>query len=498
MVKEILKKINSIQIPRWLVLILALCLILRIPSFFEPYSYGDETIYLALGEGVRQGKVLYKDIHDNKPPLLYFTAAVAGNLFWFKAILAFSSFITIFLFWKLISHLFPSKDKLQKIATLIFALFTTIPLLEGNIANAENFMIGLIIAGFLVLLTQKENPKNLILGGVLFSLATLFKVPAAFDLPAIIFYWLIVDGLNIKNIKRVIRNTVFIAIGFFVPIAFTLVWYYIRGAGQSYLISAFLQNFGYLSTFRPNDTKLPFLAKNAPLLTRGALTFAGIAILYPLRKKLSKEFIFLTVWLFLTLFAVTLSERPYPHYLLQSSAPASALFAMLFTLASLEQVFVILPLTVLLAVPVYYKFWYYSTTAYYSRFLEFAAGRTTKEEYLAKFGSHVPRAYKISEFINGVTRKSDGVFVWGPENQTIYALSRRFPPIKYVAQYHINDFSSQEEVMDSLNSNLPKIIVILPESQEFPELGKLVGQEYILIEKVDGAYIYFKNTMSIR
>jgi MFS superfamily sulfate permease-like transporter len=79
-------KLHMPNLPNWLLGILALIFILRIPSFFEPYYYGDEMVYLTLGQGVRQGLTLYKDIHDNKPPLLYLTAAVAGNLFWFKVI----------------------------------------------------------------------------------------------------------------------------------------------------------------------------------------------------------------------------------------------------------------------------------------------------------------------------------------------------------------------------------------------------------------------------
>ncbi len=95
-----LKKIDKFfHIPTWLFVVLLFVIIFRIPNFFEPYSYGDETIYLTLGQGVRQGLTLYKNLHDNKPPLLYLTAALAGNLFWFKAILlGWSLFGTILFF----------------------------------------------------------------------------------------------------------------------------------------------------------------------------------------------------------------------------------------------------------------------------------------------------------------------------------------------------------------------------------------------------------------
>src|SRR3972149_5741894 len=180
---NLLKKIINFSLPNWLIATLGLVFILRIPSFFEPFSYGDEMIYLTLGEAIRQGLVLYRDIHDNKPPLLYILAAVAGNVFWFRAILAAWSLATIYLFWRLMDALFPHKKPLQKLATVIFAALTTIPLFEGQVANAEVFMIGPTLAAFLILFTKTLNTKNLFFSGVLFSIATLFKVPAAFDFP---------------------------------------------------------------------------------------------------------------------------------------------------------------------------------------------------------------------------------------------------------------------------------------------------------------------------
>ncbi|MDP3917665.1 MAG: hypothetical protein Q8Q30_00620, partial [Candidatus Woesebacteria bacterium] len=103
------KLITIIDTPLWLEIFFAILLILRVPSFFEPYYYGDEMIYLALGEGVRQGIPLYLGLHDNKPPLLYLTAAISGNLFIFKVILAFWSIATVYIFWKLVKHLFPKQ-----------------------------------------------------------------------------------------------------------------------------------------------------------------------------------------------------------------------------------------------------------------------------------------------------------------------------------------------------------------------------------------------------
>lgn len=500
--KGLLTRVSKkLHMPKWLFVLLLTVLILRIPSFFEPYSYGDELIYLTLGEAVRRGIPLYSGIHDNKPPLLYIIAGIAGSLFWFKAILAIWHLITVYLFWRLTEAMFssgpkappgrwPRKEKLVKVATVIFALLTTIPLLEGNITNAEIFMIGPIIAAFLILFTKKLSPKNLVLAGVLFSVAALFKVPAAFDIPAIIFLWMVsVKKFTGKNFKQIVLNSGYLALGFLTPILATLIWYTLRGAANEYITAAFLQNVGYLSTWRPGDVAKPLLVRNAPLLVRTSVVVVGMLILYRMRKKLSGQFIFTTSWLLLALFAATLSERPYPHYLIQPAAPISILAAVLFTQKTLEQSLAILPLTLAFFVPVYFKFWYYPTTTYYVRFVKLAAGQISKDEYLSTFGSHVLRNYKIADYLARLTKKDDRVFVWG-DGVAIYALSRRLPPIKYVADYHIADFSSPSEVMAALDANMPAYIIVLPDSLPFPELKLFLRSNYGLAAEIEGARVW--------
>lgn len=488
--KKVINALTKIHLPPWLLLLLAGVLILRIPSFFEPFSYGDEMIYLTLGNAVRKGLVLYRDIHDNKPPLLYLTAAVAGNVFWFRTILAAWSLATIYFFWKLTDNLFLKNKLIAQISTIIFAIFTTIPLLEGQIANAENFMIGFSILAFLILVTKRATTKNLLFGGFLFSVAALFKVPAAFDLPAIIVYWLAVEQkISIKIISKTVKKTALVAAGFMVPIVLTFVWYAACGALNQYFVAAFAQNVGYLSAFRPGDVRLPFLQRNAPLIIRAGIVALVAGLLWMARKKISKPFVLATSWSVFALFAVTLSERPYPHYLLQVVAPASILFGVLIAARKIEQVYTIFPLLLIFAVPVKYKFWHYPVLPYYQRFVEFATGKISREQYFNRFDSNVNTNYAVAEFLSKSSLPNEKVFVWG-DSPPIYALSRRLPPIKYVAEYHIKDFSSLGETARVLTTTLPAYIVILPRASSFPQLQELLSQHYLLISTIDSAQIY--------
>ena len=95
------KRLKKFFFKYWLVLLFGLTFFLRLPSLFEPFTYGDEGIYLTLGQGLRKGLVFYRDIHDNKPPFLYLLAALANSFSYYRLILFIWSFATILMFFKL-------------------------------------------------------------------------------------------------------------------------------------------------------------------------------------------------------------------------------------------------------------------------------------------------------------------------------------------------------------------------------------------------------------
>ena len=452
-------------------------------------------IYMTLGQGIRQGIPLYKGIYDNKPPLLYIVAAIAGNLFWFKAILAFVNIISIYFFWKLSVILFPKNNYLHKISTIIFGLLTTLPLLEGNIANAELFMIAPTILSLIIIFSKKNNFKNLFIAGSLFSIASLFKIPAFFDLPAVIIFWSIYSVSKNTKFRTFIKKTIYLLVGFATPILLTFIWFYIQGSFKDYLLAAFLQNVGYLSSWRPSDIQKPFLIRNLPLLIRGFIVLTSSIFLYFKRKKLSKNFIFIILWLLFSLFGVTLSERPYPHYLIQAVPAVSLLFGILFAEKTIEQSLTLIPLTIAFFVPVFFNYYHYPTFSYYSRFVKLLSGKISKKEYLLSFDKNVIRNYDISNFLASSMGKKEKVFVVG-DSATIYALSKKLPPIKYVADYHINDYSSLQNEIELISQDLPKFIVLLPQKMNLASLITTIRENYILISEIDGAEIWKISTLN--
>ena len=196
----------------FLVIVVFLFILLRIPSLVEPHWYKDEGIYQVVGREIAGGKMLYKDIWDNKPPLLYLIYAVFdGNLFSVKLASLFSGLLSLLAFYALTGKLF-AKNLSRNIATLFYGFLFATPLLEGNIANAENFMLlPIILAGYLVL-NFSENKKNkyLIFAGVFLSIAFIIKVVAVFDFAAFFIFLSIIFWDKFTNErKNVVVNFIF-------------------------------------------------------------------------------------------------------------------------------------------------------------------------------------------------------------------------------------------------------------------------------------------------
>lgn len=485
-----MKLLGKLSLPNWVLLFVVIGFLSRIPSFFEPFYYGDEMIYLTLGVAIRKGLTLYQHVHDNKPPFLYYTAALAGNVYWFRVILAIWMSATTIFFWKFTNWVFAKEKFASKLATGIFVLLTSIPLFEGQIANAELFLLAPVIIAMSLATSKKITLLSSMTIGFMIAIATLFKVPAIFEIIAISFF-LFVQVFR-KNISfgRLVMLGFAMAIGLIIPIAITFVWYWSRGALSIYIQAAFLENLGYVSSWRASSAPaVPFLVKNLPLITRGIMMLVGLLVLLLARNKLSLQFLLVAAWMITGLFAITLSERPYPHYVIQAVPAIAILITMLFTRKNIEQSLSIIPLFFLGVALVYYQFWYYPTLSYYSRFFKFATGQTNKQEYFQAFDSKTNRNYKVAHFILTSTNSDDRVFVWG-DSATIYALSRRLPPFKYVAGYHISDYSSIDQTIMALSENKPELIILQPEDTIPLDLLLFIRANYIPIEAIDDVRIW--------
>lgn len=480
-----------------LILILLSVAVLHLPSLFEPYWYGDEGIYLTLGMAVRKGLVLYRDIHDNKPPLLYWTAALAGSQFWLKFILMIWHLLIIAFFYRL-AKIWSGKDNwIPVIATGLLAVLTMLP--EGNIANGEIFMILPVIEGMLVLNQESGNRKQETAGkylliGFLFSMGFLFKVPAIFDFIAAAIFYVFFLSAGIKDtISRIFKKNIWLMIiGLLGPIILSLIYYATRGGFEPYLRSALLQNVGYLSSWKTGDNPAhePFVISGLMLRAIILLIWTAGLWIARLKFKLSLKTSFASLWFLFALFGALLSERPYPHYLIQPAVPAALLLVVLFIdKAKIAKIVVGLQIAMTIAAYLFVGFWSYSILPYYQNFFSWATGNKTQTEYFSFFGEQVNRAYKIAEYIRNTTSSDDKIFIWG-DDPYIYPLSQRLPAGRYTVAYHVVDFKAYDETAAAITIKKPKVIVWLDNDRRFPQLSAIISNNYVEAGNIDGAAIF--------
>src|SRR5258708_6093788 len=344
--------------------ILILFVFLRTPNFAEPYWYGDEAIYLTLGTAMRHGERLYSEIIDHKTPIIYYLAMVP-NQFDFRVLNFGSTFLTVTLFYFFAQKVIKNKNA-ALFATLFFMLFTTLPWFEGHIPNGELFVMCFVFiaATFFsrtnlfqrfvgestpISLNHQLTPslsyklfslKQLGLffaAGIFFSLGILTKVPALFDLLAFLFLlWsFFIDTLLTKKssntwsqLASTVMAGVVCLVGVALPIIISIVYFILRGSGQAYLDYGLLYNFHYVETWVPTFS-IPLLTKLFTLPVKVGLLTVLLVIITASSRLFSSRFRFIAGWFCLSLFASLLSNRPYPHYFLQTIPPLALLFGYL-------------------------------------------------------------------------------------------------------------------------------------------------------------------------
>ena len=460
-------------------------IVLRLPSLFEPYWYGDEGIYLTLGSAIRKGLTLYSQIHDNKPPTLYYLAAIAQTVFGFRLLLALFMIPTIYYFYRLSLSFF--NQKISKIITFIFLIITSIPFLEGNIANAEVFMLLPTIAGFLIFIKAKKNISYL-WSGLLLGFAFTIKVPVAIEF-GFLFLWLALSHLKEFKTKlsSILIKLLIFGSSFLIPIILFGIYFATKGAFPIFLSSALLQNFSYLASWATGTQTAP--ASSGGLVTRliFLLAFWLIIFLFKFKKIINSNLSFVLFWFGATIFGALLSTRPYPHYLIQVISPLCLLLPFIFNFKKI--IYSIISFVCLLffyLITQKYHFYSFATLPYYQAF--YLSGSVDK--FHQYFGQDVISAQKIADYVNQNSSINDRIFIWG-DIPYVYALSNRLPPGRYTVAYHITDFNGYIETISAFKIHLPKIIIYKPmNGRPFIQLDDFIKKYYFLDKVIDSNLIF--------
>lgn len=497
--------------------ILVLLAVLRLPNFSEPYWYGDEGIYLTVGQALRDGERLYAQIIDHKTPIIYYLAAL-GNQTTFKVLLFVWMTLTTVAWYRIMFK--TTKSSLAAaISSIGFVIFTSLPWLEGHIANGELFVMGFVIWGAWalsqtklfsesfeekrILKLPKSDRKWLLFSGFFMGLAILTKVPALFDAAAWLslgWWWLSSRAFETPAWSKLkpMAVTWFTELGWQVlglalPIALSIGYFMLRGSGSEYLEFGLLYNFRYAGSWQ-----LPFAdqwwAVLYSLPAKGVLLIGLGLGLTAASRFLKPKLQFGLLWFGLALVAATLSNRPYPHYFLQVIPPlawllgagASQLERVLTqkrsrNLVSLEASLSVgslaAALLVLAAVMSQLQVGLYDTRVYYQNYWQLISGRLDAAEYRTRFNYLMTDNYLAASVIDQVD--DEQMFIWGT-NPMLYALAQRQPTGRFTVSFHIKDFQAYDETLRDLMAAEPTFVVVMnDETTPFPGFFEYLTTHYI-------------------
>jgi len=490
--------LKVLQKYKFSIFIALIFLLLRIPSLFEPYWYGDEGIYLTLGQGIRKGLSLYTQIHDNKPPTLYFLAAISQTVFGFRFLLLLFMAATVYFFNSLAKKFL--EPKIANFVLIVFVFLTSIPFLEGTIANAEIFMLLPTVLGFLFFLNAKKN-RDYFISAFLLGLAFTIKMPVLLEF-IFLFVFLILEKLDLLNelkfkgiFSKIIKNLNLFAgffVSFLIPIFIFGIYYYFQNALNLFISASLVQNFGYLSSWSTGNQSSSFASGG--LVTRLIFLLLAWLIIYLLsiKKVINNKITFILFWFATTIFSSLLSGRPYPHYLIQILPSLCLIIGLIFSKSSkiIIKSILVSSLIFLVFIVNKYKFYFYPTLPYYSNFYSYTFHLKDKSTYFSYFGSNVQSIYDISDYIKKNTTPDQKIFMWGDESD-IYALSDRLPIGRYTVAYHIVDFNAYDITIDQLKANPPKLIIYYQmNNRSFPKLDNFIKQYYYPSKVFDSIIVY--------
>jgi len=519
-------------------LLVLIVVFVRLPTIAEPYWYGDEAIYLTVGNSLRAGERMYVDIIDHKTPLIYYIAELGNTQFGYRMIGTGAVAISTVAFYLLMKDLF-FHQKLRLFAVAIFILATNLPGFEGNIPNGETFVMTFTLLALLafrktsifqsfinpsfrlpkrkVIEVKSQNTILLFATGALMGLGTLTKVPAVFDfaLVFIVAWFVFVESVtqakqnslmisaSLAHTKDVILSLIVqmgvIFSGWAVIILISIVYYFLRGSLQEYIDYGLLYNFRYADSWVGAHSSAIYVFFFT-LPGKVLLLAVWILALSVCKKSLSKAFLLGGAWMGLSLVAATLSNRPYPHYFLQVfpglAVVIVALAAAVMSVISqfrrkrslsvpisnaarpiLEAAGAFIIIATCITTVHLLHVTPYPTIKYYELFLKLATKQVTRDEYLGQFNMPLLHDnYRVSMLLQ---RSPDSeIFIWG-DNPVLYALSGKNPVGRFTVAFHIDDFNAYDETITAIETKRPTYVIVMNNQTPLPGLEEYLLSGYI-------------------
>jgi|SRR5450631_983467 len=237
--------------------VFALGFLLRLPTFLRPLLSDDEAIYATTADAMARGDLLYRDVVDHKPPLIYhvyqlgFAAFGRYNTQGAHAMVVLSVLLTAA--WLLAIKRRDGDRAGGLAAAAMFLVFsTTWHDYDALAANCELFVLAPQALGAWLLVRDSHEPARGLRGAsVHFAVGVLIGISALFKYQGLTFLGVSVGAVAWRawqsrmTWRRALRLSAVHTVGALIPAALYLAWCAHRGNAAA-AVYWFLFNFSYV------------------------------------------------------------------------------------------------------------------------------------------------------------------------------------------------------------------------------------------------------------
>jgi 4-amino-4-deoxy-L-arabinose transferase-like glycosyltransferase len=501
-------------------LLLVACLSLRVVALCRPCLSDDEATYCVIGRELLTGHVLYQDVVDHKPPLIYLTYAATqalggrvGGMLLLHVVSILVVFATALLLGRIARRLAIDRgaaetaDRESLVAAALYVVFsTTLFDFDALAANCELFMMLPLTASVVLYLSDVRSElrgARLFATGVLVGVAMFYKYQAGVQLP---LYALHLALVHRRRPVRVFLGVLALAGGVAVVVAVCAGILH-RAGDLKDAWFWFRFNFAYIQEGLKISEVLGRAAVRLSYVIVPALLIwllGGAAVARALvrrdnpddRSGLDR---LVAGWLIVSLFATSIGGRFFGHYFYQVIAPLSVLAAPKVLRLWIPRRRLILGATVVPA-------GIFLLLGVFHRPVMAAAGQADPD-YTA-----------ITSFLDANSRPEDGLVIWGNTPVLYFEAGRplgcRFAFSNYLTGLSPATRTQSDPTADSSANIVPESWAMFEDDlvarrprlfvdtspgnlgfygkyppAKYPRLRAILDRDYVLIGRVGGAEV---------
>jgi hypothetical protein len=287
----------------------------RLHTYYEPLER-DLALYAVIGHEINQGRKLYADLWDHKPPAIYATFALGERVFgyghrqlyfmnWGTAVLTMMGLF-------LLVNSMTGNRAISLWAAVFWVVICGDLTLEANQPNSEVFINACMVWG-LALFLGSRKPSVWIISGLMFAIASLFKQIIVAPIVTVLGAALV---LRFEDRKTTVKKILFIGVTGLAVWGSVMLYFSVTGRWNAFYEAVFEYNLvRYGSLFdnlvvglQPGRLMPGYLA-----LPMGLLFMVGLGLsLY--NKNSGKHLLFCVAWAAGTWVAVSMTGSFFRHY----------------------------------------------------------------------------------------------------------------------------------------------------------------------------------------